>query len=297
MKIRYIFLLLSLVSINNIFCMKKNIKVDVLIEGFNTAAASGNIEKLKELLRLGVDINCKNIYGATALFGACYNGYEDSVKFLIESGIDVNAANDNNDIALSGVILYGYVDIIKMLIEAGSNVNHIDKNGLPPLYFSVIKGYVAPNPEIVELLLTNGANINFKINSGSFCGKSIYQVAKHFNYSSILEIILNHISSLKKSLYKSIEEINLENFKFYVKKIGSIKVVDKNNNNLLHFICERFDSNLSEEDIDKLLKFFALIITIDSNLINQKNNFGLNPIEFSLKNNKLGIFKIFLEKK
>jgi hypothetical protein len=52
-----------------------------------------NLETLKMLLDLGVDVNAQNSEGRTALMGAAHKGRNDVVMLLVERGADL-AAHD-----------------------------------------------------------------------------------------------------------------------------------------------------------------------------------------------------------
>jgi hypothetical protein len=55
---------------------------------FLKAAQNGNIKMLKKCLRDGININCVDSYGWTALMCACGNGKREVVSFLLKKGID-----------------------------------------------------------------------------------------------------------------------------------------------------------------------------------------------------------------
>jgi ankyrin repeat protein len=56
-----------------------------------TAAASGDVERVKDLLDAGEDINSRNSHGVTALHFAAWCGYANVAKYLLDHQADVNA--------------------------------------------------------------------------------------------------------------------------------------------------------------------------------------------------------------
>lgn len=58
---------------------------------FFTAARSGDVAKIKQLLETGFDVNTKTEYGATGLCYAAEGGHLEVMKLLIEKKIDINA--------------------------------------------------------------------------------------------------------------------------------------------------------------------------------------------------------------
>ena len=75
--------ILILISIN-LYSLTQN------EENFLQASKYGNIEKVKELLALGIDINIKDVEGWTALIWASYMGNTEIVRELIKAGANLN---------------------------------------------------------------------------------------------------------------------------------------------------------------------------------------------------------------
>lgn len=53
----------------------------------HAAAASGNIECMRTLIKAGADIEAKNAYGNTPLHIACLNGYSQAVTEFITNNV------------------------------------------------------------------------------------------------------------------------------------------------------------------------------------------------------------------
>jgi len=114
-------------------------------------APKGYTNRVKELIDAGADINAKDNNGRTVLNLAVEEGHTDVVKVLIANGVDLN------DGSLHGAAALGYKDIANMLINAGAYVNdRSDELGYTPLMSAALR----ENPEIIELLIANGADIN-----------------------------------------------------------------------------------------------------------------------------------------
>ncbi|KAK4314604.1 hypothetical protein Pmani_014115 [Petrolisthes manimaculis] len=65
---------------------------------FILAAMVGNIDRMKEFLEKGVDVNCRHPYGWTALHTAAINRRSQVVKFLLDSGADPNIQDNFSNI-------------------------------------------------------------------------------------------------------------------------------------------------------------------------------------------------------
>ena len=57
------------------------------------ACKFGDLEKVKQLLENGADVNAGDKDDRTALMFAAGNGHKEVVELLIENGADVNAKN------------------------------------------------------------------------------------------------------------------------------------------------------------------------------------------------------------
>ena len=103
-----ILIILILISIN-LYSLTKN------EEDFFKASIEGDINKVKELLALGIDINIQDEEGNTALMYASYKEHIEIVKELIKSGANVNIKDRKGKTALDYAREEEYDDIIKLL--------------------------------------------------------------------------------------------------------------------------------------------------------------------------------------
>ena len=97
------------------------------------------------------------------LIEACENDDLEKVKSLIGIGINVNAQNDNNFTALMGASSSGNLRIVKYLICKGADIDAQDKDGMTALMWAAN----CKKSEVVKYLIEKGANINIKDNNGS----------------------------------------------------------------------------------------------------------------------------------
>lgn len=59
------------------------------------AALTGDLNRVKELLEHGADINAKDFFGNSVLHYAALSGNLKLVQWLVEQGLDVNAKDEN----------------------------------------------------------------------------------------------------------------------------------------------------------------------------------------------------------
>ena len=117
----------------------------------------GNIEKVKQLLEQGADINATNKKGDAPLFIAIDKKNLDMVKFLIEQGADVHARGQYQETPLMRAVWKGAKDIVEYLLPM-SDIEAEDKDGDTALIYAAEFNRL----EIAKLLIAHGADVNKK---------------------------------------------------------------------------------------------------------------------------------------
>ena len=88
---------------------------------FVHAATYGDIDRVRELLDMGVKPNIKIRFNSyTALILASIGGYTDVVRLLLARDTDSNIQNRDGYTALMYSSVYGYIDIVRLLISSCS---------------------------------------------------------------------------------------------------------------------------------------------------------------------------------
>ncbi|XP_037391179.1 ankyrin-2b isoform X14 [Pygocentrus nattereri] len=121
---------------------------------FLRAARAGNIDKVLEYLKGGVDIATCNQNGLNALHLAAKEGHVDLVQELLERGSSVDAATKKGNTALHIASLAGQGDVVKILVKNGADINAQSQNGFTPLYMAAQENHL----DVVRYLLENGGN-------------------------------------------------------------------------------------------------------------------------------------------
>ena len=84
----------------------------------NTAAAIGDLSRVKDIINSGYDINTK-INGNTPLHNAVSNGRTEIVEYLIINGANINITNTNGDNSLDLAYAFSRSEIIDILKSKG----------------------------------------------------------------------------------------------------------------------------------------------------------------------------------
>ena len=97
---------------------------------FLTAAQHGDVDRLQQLVRSGVDVHYRDGWQTTALMLSASHGRIECVRFLIENGADPNERARFNATPLIWAAESGRMEIVKFLTENGSLTSLTDDNGL-----------------------------------------------------------------------------------------------------------------------------------------------------------------------
>ncbi|MBI3589787.1 MAG: ankyrin repeat domain-containing protein [Candidatus Melainabacteria bacterium] len=161
---------------------------------FFLAVEAGDIKAVNKIISIpGFDVNKpKDVRGHTALMNAAFNNCYKIVQALINKGANVNVKTEGPaggytalHAAIEGSVLEdtdGNIGIINLLLKHGANINGGD--GFTPLMEAAIQA----NKEIVELLLSNGADPNLKDNEGHTALDFIKDGRAHGNTQLIREL-------------------------------------------------------------------------------------------------------------
>ncbi|XP_032879098.1 ankyrin-2 isoform X30 [Amblyraja radiata] len=121
---------------------------------FLRAARAGNLDKVLEFLKGGIDINTSNQNGLNALHLAAKEGHVDLVQELLERGALVDSLSKKGNSAVHIASLAGQINVVSMLMKQGANINLQSQNGFTPLYMAAQENHL----DVVKFLLEIGAN-------------------------------------------------------------------------------------------------------------------------------------------
>lgn len=119
------------------------------------AASRGFAEKIRDLIHNGADANAEQ-NGTTLLTKSAIKGTVSVTKVLLGiEGIQVNCRNQAGQSALWCAAHHGDLDIVKLLLKKEEiEIDCKDESGLTPLATAAVGGHT----DVVKLLLAKGAN-------------------------------------------------------------------------------------------------------------------------------------------
>lgn len=143
-----------------------NFLVDIVLQ----SAKTGNFDQLNEVLvsldntalRISV-INQGDETGRTAVWWACWNGYQIILQSLVMCGADVNKAPNNGFTALMVSTMKGDIELFQQLIENGANLLALEEQGADATYFAVQEDHLDILLYIIEI---NKCVVNRKTKNG-----------------------------------------------------------------------------------------------------------------------------------
>ena len=126
------------------------------------AAYEGSVEIVALLLERGAKVNAQ-VTGTkeTALMNAVTGGHPEVVKLLLAAKADIKPKSSFEFNAFTSAVAAGEREIAKLILAAGAKIDD-GAYTLTPLMFAVS----ARNPEMVQWLAENGANVNAGVKEG-----------------------------------------------------------------------------------------------------------------------------------
>lgn len=153
------------------------------------AARKGDVKKLQALLQQDPKlVGDKDATGDTPLHVAAFHGQVAAVQALLDAGADVNAKNSYGPFMPAEIGQFfdtsNHQDPVILLRVHGDNTKYLE-NGYTPLDLAM---FSIKHRQIVEMLVTKGANVNARAASGAT--PLFWAVMR--NQKDDAEFLLNH---------------------------------------------------------------------------------------------------------
>ena len=113
-----------------------------------SAAAKGDVQKIQSLIDLedksedsdGVDVNCSDASGKTALHIASENGHLQTVKCLTHHGAKANVIDANLQTSVHLCSKKGHLHVVELLVNEGADIEIGDNRWVNSSSHSIIQG-------------------------------------------------------------------------------------------------------------------------------------------------------------
>lgn len=203
----------------------------------NLVARKGDMDFLRSILALGININGISSGGKSLLMAAIEGGDEKIVKLVLQAAPDVNYVNHFGDSAIKVAARRGNPQIVKMLLER--------KVTLPPDILYVIcvntwkPGMEKKAVETLRLLQAYGAKLNYRDLNGwnllhISLAKRNLEIIRFLLGTPLLATLEAELSSTLSALYciypdnpdeifKIIKELEKSKVSIYYKKKGNVQ--------------------------------------------------------------------------
>ncbi|UCE48728.1 MAG: ankyrin repeat domain-containing protein [Phycisphaerales bacterium] len=155
------------------------------IPPIHEAAYFGDLDTVARLVKDGTKVNASDEAGYMPLHCALCGGHKETVRFLLSKGADVNAKTTDERTPLC---LAQTVDMATLLITEGADARARVEFGHTVLHSAADQG----DPQIVELLLARGANVDSKAKSTNslWKGWTPLHVACNNGHKAVVETLL-----------------------------------------------------------------------------------------------------------
>lgn len=139
------------------------IKYPDINQSLMEAANGGDVEKIKQILAQGADVNFKDSDGWTPLIIASNAGHFDLVRLLLDTGARIDLKNNFGATAVIRAASQNRLEVLKYLVNKGGNVNDKDRNDRTALIEASVAGHI----ETMKFLINHGANVNAQSKDGT----------------------------------------------------------------------------------------------------------------------------------
>ncbi|WP_382160847.1 ankyrin repeat domain-containing protein [Hydrogenophaga sp. ANAO-22] len=147
------------------------------------AVASGEVERARQLIKDGAQVNAVDAGGQTALLIAARAGDLEMARLLLRSAADPNGRGGPFT-PLGAAALHGHAPLVRLLLRAGAEVDAVGLNGQTPL-MNAIK---LDRLDAAALLLQAGADTRTADRSGD----DPLVAAIHEDRPRMLDLLLAH---------------------------------------------------------------------------------------------------------
>ncbi|KAJ3270747.1 putative G-protein coupled receptor 63 [Terramyces sp. JEL0728] len=146
--------------------------------------ATADVQKVKDYIDSGKDLNVKDEQGQTPLHMASNFGHINIVRILLEYNADIESKNSMGFTALHSAVMYGQLAVMKLLRKHMANIETQSNNGWTPLHTAAKRGHL----ECVVYLVKAGVHLD----SSNKLGLGALHLAVSGNHLKIAKFLIHH---------------------------------------------------------------------------------------------------------
>lgn len=251
------------------------------------AAMVGEVNAVRYLINMGIDINSRNAVFHTPLHLACGIGHEEVVKTLVREGdAEIEVFDARNQTPMHYAVNNKKLEIVKLLLELGADVNsaRIGQNSmkLSAIHIAVSNTNYDERDLCLNILKCLIKAHNAQVNLQDYEDKTPLHYAERLK---TIEVLLT-----REDIDPLVKDDSGKTPFDYAKNRPEIKKALMNNkygsekNSLLHLAAQRGEIEL----VDAILK--------EEIGIDISNNKGLSPIYLAAEKGHLHVVKLLLKK-
>ena len=213
----------------------------------NAATLTSQSAIIQYVVGKGANTNIVDEEGYTPLMRLSFLGNLSDVKFLVESGANINYVPKKGMTALCCACLSNHIECVKYLIEKGA---HVCKDLESKEHLPIFSATIADNPEIIDLLIQNGAQIN----AHSYNKRLPIHTAARYGKLNALKYLVEHGADIDNNwmvmgqtpLFFAISNNNLDCVEYLLSKGANIEATDSTKRTPLMYAMCNLNNKLAE---------------------------------------------------
>ena len=172
---------------------------------------------IRKLIRTGINVNQKDIYGRAAIHTAVTSSFfSTNIDVLVENGADVNLVDDDGFTAVHLALICSNTEALKGLIRNSADINIKDTgNRKTPLHYTLSISvyynfrYIGVKP--MELLLAAKADPSIPNEDGLTFFEAVLSAGKNISLNALLSMQIEFLSKPLEDIYIPLERWKILN--------------------------------------------------------------------------------------